>query len=85
MRRVLLTLVAAAALAATMAACGTTSSTDTPVAPSTTEPAAAKAETAGLGDTLAIAGMETQLEVTASQDKRVKAVKLYGSEMSPAA
>jgi hypothetical protein len=85
MRRALLMLAALTALAIAAVGCGTTSSTNEPVQPSASTAAEAPADAAGLGDTLAIDATDTKLEVTASQDKRVKAVKLYGSEMSPAA
>ncbi len=72
------------------ASCGTTTSVDTPTTPSDESQEAAGDEApgpakAGMGDTLSIAGAETNLEVTLSGSKRVKAVKSYGMEMSPAA
>ena len=86
MRRILLIVAALAALAF-VAGCGTTTSDDTPVAPSSEQPASDQSadQKAGVGDTLAIAGNDSQLEVTVLKTKRVPAVTMYGSEMSPAA
>lgn len=83
MRKVLLTAFAVF-MVAIVIGCGTTTSDSEPVAPSSEEPAAEE-QAAGIGDTLSIAGNEAKLEVTLVKTKRVKAVKLYGSEMSPAA
>ncbi len=82
----LLTLLAVLGVLVLAAGCGTTSSVDEPVTPSDDgSEASAEGAKAGIGDTLKVAGMDTTLEITLSDSKRVKAVTSYGMEMSPAA
>lgn len=75
---------AAIAVSLAVVACGTETTTSEPVTPDDggTTPAKAKA---GVGDTLSIAGNDSKLEVTLLKTKRVAAVKVYGTEMSPTA
>lgn len=78
------TIVLAAIVVSLLAvACGTETVTSEPVTPADGGTSPAKA-TAGVGDTLKIAGNDSELEVTLTKTKRLPAAKAYGMEIHPA-
>jgi hypothetical protein len=80
--RTITTLLAAIILSVLATSCGTTTTKNKPVKPIRSKAAPSIAR---VGDTLAIAGTDSKLEVTLLATKRVAALTLYGTQVSPPA